>query len=193
MRRMDGRSASERSTNSPDNREPAYLVIGKLRRPHGVHGEMLMDVITDFPERIEAGITVFVGQQYQPQIIQSVRRNAGTLLIAFEGFNTPEEVGALRNAYLYVPAADRPPLPEGEYYHHQLIGLPVVTDEGQKLGVLAEILENAANDIYVVRPDLGPEILLPAIDTVILDIDLQQGEIRVHLLAGLLPDGDTPD
>jgi 16S rRNA processing protein RimM len=193
MPQKDGRSASDQSLSSPDDRQPLYLVIGKLRRPHGVHGEMLMDVITDFPERIKAGITVFVGQQYQQQIIHSVRQNAGTLLVTLEGFNTPEEVGTLRNAYLYVPTADRPPLPEGEYYHHQLIGLPVVTDEGQKLGVLAEILENAANDIYVVRPDLGPEILLPAIDTVILDIDLQQGEIRVHLLEGLLPEGKYPD
>jgi 16S rRNA processing protein RimM len=193
MRRLDGRSASEQSASSPGNGEPVYLVIGKLRRPHGVHGEILMDVITDFPERIKAGIPVFVGPQYQEQIIRSVRPNAGTLLVTFDGFNSPEEVGVLRNVYLYVRAADRPPLPEGEYYYHQLIGLPVVTDEGQKLGVLAEILENAANDIYVVKPELGPEILLPAIDSVILDIDLQQGEIRVHLLAGLLPDGNTLD
>ena len=139
-------------------------MIGKLRRPHGVRGEILMDVITDFPERIKAGIPVFVGPQYQEQIIRSVRPNAGTLLVALEGFNNPDEAGGLRNTYVYVRTADRPPLPAGEYYHHQLIGLPVVTDEGQKLGVLAEILDNAANDIYVVRPAQGPEILLPAID-----------------------------
>jgi 16S rRNA processing protein RimM len=193
MMHPDGRSANGRSPGSPGDGEPVYLVIGKLRRPHGVHGEMLMDVITDFPERIKAGNSVFVGPLYQEHIIRSTRPNAATMLIAFEGFNDPDEVGVLRNSYLYVRASDRPPLPEGEYYHHQLIGLLVVTDEGQKLGVLSEILENPANDIYVVMPDDGPEILLPAIDSVILDIDLQKGEIHVHLLAGLLPDVNTPD
>jgi 16S rRNA processing protein RimM len=192
-RPLDETPTSEQSAGSPGNGETVYLVIGKLRRPHGVHGELLMAVITDFPERIKAGIPVFVGPDHQERIIRTVRPNAGTMLVAFEGFNNLEEVGVLRNLYLYVRAEDRPPLPPGEYYHHQLIGLPVVTDEGQRLGVLAEILENAANDVYVVRPEQGPEILLPAIDSVILDIDLQQGEIRVHLLVGLLPDGNTLD
>jgi 16S rRNA processing protein RimM len=187
-RPLDEIPTNEKSAGSPGNGEPVFLAIGKLRRPHGVRGEILMDVITDFPERIKAGITVFVGPQYQEQIIRSARSNAGTMLIAFEGFNDLEQAGGLRNLYLYVRTDDRPPLPAGEYYHHQLIGLPVVTDEGQKLGFLAEILSNAANDVYVVRPEQGPEILLPAIESVILDIDLPQGEIRVHLLAGLLPD-----
>jgi 16S rRNA processing protein RimM len=185
---LDAIPTDEQSAGSPGSGEPVFLVIGKLRRPHGVRGEILMDILTDFPERIKAGLQVFVGPQHQEQTIRSVRSNAGTLLVAFEGFNNPEEVGVLRNLYLYVRAEDRPPLPPGEYYHHQLIGLPVVTDEGQRLGVLVEILANAANDIYVVRPEQGPEILLPAIDSVILDIDLQHGEIRVHLLAGLLPE-----
>lgn len=192
-RPLDETQTDGQSAGSPGDYGPLFLAIGKLRRPHGVRGEILMDVITDFPERIKTGVSVYLGPQYQELIIRSVRSNAGTLLVAFEGFNNLEEVGELRNLYLYVRADDRPPLPAGEYYHHQLIGLPVVTDEGQKLGVLAEILSNVANDIYVVRPEQGPEILLPAIDTVILDIDLQQGEIRVHLLEGLLPDGNTPD
>ncbi len=190
---MDEIPTSEQSAGSSGNDEPVFLVIGKLRRPHGVRGEILMDVLTDFPERIKAGITVFIGPQYEERIIRSVRSNAGTLLVTLEGFDNPEQVGVLRNQYMHVRAEDRPPLPEGEYYHHQLVGLPVVTDEGQKLGVLTEILANAANDVYVVQPEKGPEILLPAIDSVILDIDLQQGEICVHLMAGLLPDENTRD
>ncbi len=187
---MSNPPTSERFAGSHGNGEPVFLVIGKLRRPHGVHGEILMDIITDFPERIKAGTRVFVGPQHEEQIIHSVRGRgtASTLLVVFEAFNNPEEVGVLRNQYMYVRAEDRPPLPQGEYYHHQLIGLPVLTDEGQVLGVLSEILENAANDVYVVRPKQGADILLPAIDSVILDIDLQQREMRVHLLPGLLPD-----
>lgn len=190
---MSNPPTSERFAGSHGNGEPVFLVIGKLRRPHGVHGEILMDIITDFPERITAGTRVFVGPQHEERIIRSVRGNAGTLLVTFEAFNNPEEVGVLRNQYMYVRAEDRPPLPQGEYYHHQLIGLPVLTDDGQVLGVLSEILENAANDVYVVRPKQGADILLPAIDSVILDIDLQQGEMRVHLLPGLLPDENALD
>lgn len=184
---------SEQFAGSPADGEPVFLVIGKLRRPHGVHGEILMDVITDFPERIVPGTLLFVGEQHEEQIVNSVRQNADTLLIAFEAFDSPEEVGVLRNQYLYVRAEDRPPLPSGEYYHHQLIGLPVLTEGGQALGILTNILENAANDVYVVQPQQGPEILLPAIDSVIVDINLEQGEVRVHLLPGLLPEGSVPD
>jgi 16S rRNA processing protein RimM len=88
---------------------------------------------------------------------------------------------------VYVRADDRPPLAEGEYYHHQLLGLRVVSDEGQFLGRITKILDTTANEVYVVRPDSGPEILLPAIEEVILVIDVDKGEMQVHVLPGLLP------
>ena len=94
----------------------------------------------------------------------------------------------MRNELVYVRADDRPPLAEGEYYHHELIGLRVVDESGDILGILVQILDTRANDVYVVRPQAGPEILLPAIESVILDIDLEKGEIRVHLLPGLIAD-----
>jgi 16S rRNA processing protein RimM len=90
---------------------------------------------------------------------------------------------------MYVSAADRPPLPEGEYYHHQLIGLRVMDDTGQFLGLISGILETGgANDVYVVTSQENRELLLPDIEDVVLSIDLKAGEMRVHLLPGLLPD-----
>jgi 16S rRNA processing protein RimM len=77
-------------------------------------------------------------------------------------------------------------LPEGQYYQHQLIGLKVISDEGQALGQLAEILETGANDVYVVRGGGGKDVLLPAIEDVILGIDLDKKEMRVHVLPGLI-------
>jgi 16S rRNA processing protein RimM len=85
-----------------------------------------------------------------------------------------------------VPATNRPELPEGEYYHHQLVGLNVVTDEGHELGVLADILETGANDVYVVRAADGNETLLPAIPSVVLEVKLADRQMRVHLLDGLI-------
>jgi 16S rRNA processing protein RimM len=171
---------------SPTVGEPEYLVVGFLRRPHGVKGEILMDIQTDFPERLKTGLTVFVGEEYQPMVIASRRPHAAGMLVRFRGITTPENAGLYRNTWVYVPAANRPELPEGEYYHHQLIGLNVVTDEGRDLGILADILETGANDVYVVRDADGVEILLPAIPPVVLDVKLADRQIRVHLLDGLI-------
>jgi 16S rRNA processing protein RimM len=173
-------------TGSPPIGEPEYLVVGFLRRPHGVKGEILMDVHTDFPERLKTGMTLFVGDQYQAMVVASRRPHASGMLVRFRGIKSPEEAGLYRNTWVYVPAANRPKLPEGEYYHHQFIGLNVVTDEGHDLGVLADIIETGANDVYVVRDAEGKDVLLPAIPPVILDIKLADRQMRVHLLDGLI-------
>jgi len=171
---------------SPTVGEPEYLVVGFLRRPHGVKGEILMDIHTDFPERLKTGMTVFVGDEYQPMVIASRRPHAAGMLLRFRGIKSPEDAGQYRNTRVYVPTVDRPELPEGEYYHHQLIGLNVVTDDGRELGLLVDILETGANDVYVVRDRDGNEVLLPAIPPVILEVRLADSQMRVHLLDGLI-------
>lgn len=186
--RREDPAQNERPAGSPSSGEPVYLVIGKLRRPHGVRGEMIMDVYSDFPERIRSDMKVFVGEEFTPIKIRSVRQHNKGLLVSFEGYYVPETVGELRNAMVYVLAEDLPPLTEGEYYHHDIIGLRVVDEEGRELGRVSEILQTPANDVYVVQPESGSEVLLPAVEDVILDIDLDKGEIRVHPLPGLLPD-----
>ena len=173
-------------TGSPPVGEPEYLVVGFLRRPHGVKGEILMDVHTDFPERLKTGMTLYVGDQYQPMMVASRRSHASGMLVRFRGIKSPEEAGLYRNTWVYVPTANRPSLPEGEYYHHQLIGLDVVTDKGRNLGVLADIIETGANDVYLVRDADGNEVLLPAIPPVILDVKLADRQMCVHLLDGLI-------
>jgi 16S rRNA processing protein RimM len=173
-------------TGSPPTGEPEYLVVGFLRRPHGVKGEMLMDVHTDFPERLKTGTTVYLGDQHQPMVIANRRGHAKGLLVRFRGIKTPEKAGLYRNTWVYVPTAGRPELPEGEYYHHQLVGLKIVTDEDRELGTLVDIIETGANDVYVIRDTDGKEILLPAIPPVILDVNLAERQMRVHLLDGLI-------
>ncbi len=171
---------------SPVTGEPAFLVVGKLHHPHGLHGEIFTEVITDFPERLQPGVTIYLGEMKTPLKIHSRRRHGNSLLLAFETFKNPEASGEICNQWIYVAAKDRPVLPDGEYYHHQLLGLTVVSDEGRDLGKMTGILETGANDVYIVRTPEGCEILLPAIDSVILKIDLELGQILVHLLPGLL-------
>jgi 16S rRNA processing protein RimM len=176
----------QQPAGSPSPGEPVFLAVGKLGRPHGVRGEIFLHLLTDFPERLNAGVKVFLGPGYDPIEIEAQRWHKNALLLSLSGYDTPEAVGSLTNQYLFVRADDRPPLPEGEYYHHQLIGLQVVDEQGQVLGSISEILETGANDVYVVLPPQGTEILLPAIQDVILEIDLPNRQMLVRLLPGLL-------
>jgi 16S rRNA processing protein RimM len=181
------RGKQEKSAkNAPKAGAFEHLLVGILRRPHGVRGEMLLAVLTDFPERIQDGAVFLLGDDLQPVTVESVRQHNKGLLISFEEYPDLESLGFLRNVSLFVRVDDRPPLPEGEYYQHQLLGLDVVTDEGIVLGVVIGFIQTGANDVYRVLAEDGKEVLLPAIDDVILDIDVPNQRITVHLLDGLL-------
>jgi 16S rRNA processing protein RimM len=185
MPRKNAPSPAPAGSGSPVG-EPVYLTVGFIRRPHGIHGELIMDIHTDFPDRLRAGAKVFLGDEHKPTKLASVRPHGISMLVSFLGLTDPESAGRLRNTWVYVPAADRPPLPEGKVYQHQVLGLRVVADDGRELGTLVDIFETGANNIYVVKTAEGKEILLPAIPDVVLEIDLPNGEIKVHLLEGLI-------
>lgn len=173
------------SSGSPEG-EPDYLTVGFLRRPHGVHGEIVMDLHTDFPERLKRGKKLLVGAAHTELTVESVREHQKGVLIKFNGVDTPEGAGQLRNQWVYVKASEVPPLPEGQIYKHQLIGFQILDEDEKLLGELVEIIETGANDVYVVRDESGREILLPAIPSVILDRDTDRRLMRVHLLEGLI-------
>ena len=178
--------ADKKKTSGSPNGEPLYLSVGFLRRPHGVLGEIVMDLHTDFPERMKAGRKLFVGEEYKPMTLTNVRPHQLGLLVKFENIETPEDAGRFRNQWVYIKAKDAPPLPEGKIYQYELIGFKVVDENDNPLGELAEILETGANDVYIVRDDSGKEILLPNIPSVILDLDTGARLMRVHLLEGLI-------
>jgi 16S rRNA processing protein RimM len=168
------------STGSPAPGEPVFIALGFLRRTHGIYGELIMDVLTDFPERIRAGRLVYVGENHEEHKLGSVRPADKTLLVTLSGFKTPEDATRFRNSYVYARVEELPELPPGEYYHHQLVGLAVVNESGQPLGELVEVLQTGANDVYVVRTDSGGELLFPAIADVVLAVDLERQEMRVR-------------
>lgn len=109
----------------------------------------------------------------------------GYALLRLEGLESVETVRSLAGQWLVAPGEPVPDLPPGEYYHYQLVGLEVVTDQGEELGTLQEVLVTGSNDVYVVRSATGDEILLPAISQVVKDVDLPAGRILVHLIDGL--------
>jgi 16S rRNA processing protein RimM len=178
------------AAGSPQLGEPAFLAVGKLRHPHGVHGEMLMEIYTDFPERLQPGIILYLLQDAVQLRLIKRRQHREGLLMTFEGYISPEDVGRFRNQIVYVKSADIPPLAEGEYYHHQLIGLRAVTSAGELIGTVTEILETGASDVLVILPESGPEVMVPMVDAFIHGIDLNKREITVHPIPGMLTEED---
>lgn len=169
-------------------REPDFVLVGVLRRPHGLRGEVQVSIETDFPERLQPGVQLFLGEAHTPVTIRSYRLMDNGLLLSFKEFPDRNSLESIRNAPLFSRVQDSPPLPPGQYYRYQLMGLSVVTDTGEELGVLTQVLETGANDVYVVQSPTYGEVLLPAIEDVVLETDIEAKRMRVHLLDGLLPE-----
>lgn len=158
--------------------DPERLIVGRVAAAHGVRGEFRMAVLTNHPEHLPSLRTIYIGEDgtaYHPRRIQVRDRDA---VVKVAELTTPEEAAARRGELVRIDRTDAPPLPEGEFYHYQLLGLDVVDLDGQPLGRLAQIVETGANDVYIV---VGPngETLLPAIEAVIREIDLEGGRMVV--------------
>ncbi len=166
--------------------EPRYLAVGRILRPHGVRGELRVEILTDYPEHLERVRTVYIGDDYHPYKLAALRFHQNLMLLTLEGCSDRDAADDLRGALVSVVLKDAVPLEEDEYYHFQLIGLQAVSDEGDVLGEIVEILSlPGANDVYVVHGSRG-EILLPAIADVIQKVDFDARRVTVHLLPGLI-------
>jgi 16S rRNA processing protein RimM len=149
-----------------------------VRAPRGVRGELSVASLTEFPERFRRGSTLWAGGvAYTVRLARSFR---ATLLLQLEGITTRAQAEALRGRLLEVPLADLQPLDADRYYRFQLVGMAVNDIDGRPLGRLEEVLETGANDVYVVRNEDG-ELLVPAIDTVVRDVDVPGRRMVVEL------------
>jgi 16S rRNA processing protein RimM len=171
---------------SADAVEPRFLIIGRALKAHGVRGEIRVAVHTDLPERFTWLKTVYLGETNpQPMSVEGVRFHQNFALLKLVGVDDRDAAEELRGEWLQVPLEEAIPLEEGEYFLYQLIGLTVVSDEGEALGELAEILETGANHVFLARGPRG-DILLPDTKEVIRDIDFENGRMVVRLLPGLV-------
>jgi 16S rRNA processing protein RimM len=164
---------------------PQYLVIGQVRGSWGVAGDAKAEIITDFPERFALLDLVYLGDDLTPYKLEGSRLYRRWVLLKFAGVDSPEAVTKLVGATVQIPASQAMALESGEYYEHQIIGLEVVTEEGQSLGRVAEILYTGSNDVYVVQGG-EREILIPAIKDVVSEISLEKSRITIRLMEGLL-------
>jgi 16S rRNA processing protein RimM len=160
-----------------------YVTIAQVLAPWGVEGKLRVDVITDFPHRLTPHSRVYL--DHKPVTIVSASWHKGQAIIKLEGIDSDEQAEKLRGKALEIHYRQLETLPEGQYYHFQLIGLEVWTTQGQRIGKVVRVLSTPANDNYVVASEKG-EILIPAIEDVVKGIDLEAKRITIEAIKGLL-------
>ena len=164
------------------------LRVGVITSTHGIRGEVKVFPTTDDPQRFRKlkDVLLDTGRGLQPMEVEQVRFFKNMVIVKFKGLDSIDDVEIFRGRDLLVSRENAVELGPDEYFIADLIGLLVVTDEGERLGTLTDVLQTGANDVYVVKTDAGKEILLPAIKQCILDTDPEAGKITVHILDGLL-------
>ena len=164
------------------------LEVGQIVNTFGIKGEVKVMPFTDDINRFDYLEKVYVKTRRDEKLykVENARYHKNMVLLKLEGIENPEQAEMLKNAFLEIDREDAIPLEEGTYFIADLIGLEVYTDEGKLLGKVADIYNAGANDIYVVKDELGKQILLPGIDEVIKEVDLDKSKILVHLIPGLI-------
>ena len=160
------------------------LAVGRIVRPHGVRGAMLLEPYSELASAVAPGSRVQLGPEQVAATVVACRKHGARYLLELKGHTSHASAEHWREAEVRIPADKAPALPPDSYFHWQLLGLSVVTEDGTLLGQLAEILTTGANDVYLVRGER--EILLPATSEVIRQVDAASGRLIVHLLPGLI-------
>ncbi len=165
-----------------------YLEIGQIVNTFGIKGMVKVKPFTDDIEQFEKLKKIYVKtknskKEYE---IEQVKYHKNLILIKFVGIDKIEEAEILKGNYLIRDRENEEPLEEGTYYIVDLLGLEVFEEDGNLLGNVEDIYNTGSNDIYVVKNELGKQILLPAIADVIKKIDLENKKITVHLIKGLI-------
>jgi 16S rRNA processing protein RimM len=171
---------------------PDRLVVGRVLRPHGVRGELSVEVLSDAPERFAPGAELGVGDPDGPQppetaVVRAARRHLGRLLLTLEGVDDRDAADRYRGAWLSIPATEARPLEEDEFWPHQLVGLTVVDHQGRERGRVADVVPGAAHDLLAVELPGGATALVPAV-AALVTVELEAGRVLVDAVPGLLPE-----
>jgi len=161
------------------------IIIGKITSPHGIKGEVKVQPLTDYPERFYKTKSVWVDAKKNYLSIESVREQLELFLVKFQGIDERDEAEKLINSFLTIDADQVMDLPPGHFYRFQIIGLGVYDVQGAYLGELTDILETGANDVYVVKREEQKELLIPALKSIVREIDVEKKRMTVKLPEGL--------
>ncbi len=162
--------------------------VGVITSPHGVRGEVKVFPTTDDVKRFKRlkEVILDTGKENVILEIEGVKFFKQFVILKFKGLDTPEEVAKYRQKSLYVTRENAVRLGKDEYFIADLMGLKVYDEADAEIGVLREVLETGANDVYVIDLNDGRELLLPAIKECVLHVDVEAGKMQIHILDGLL-------
>ncbi len=165
-----------------------FLKVGVITGTHGIRGEVKVFPTTDDPARFKKLKKVFLdtGKGYEELEIEQVKFFKKFVILKFKGYDNINDIEKYRQMSLLVDRKNAVKLKKNEYFIADLLELDVWTDEEEYLGILKDVLQTGANDVYVVEMEDQKEVLIPAIKECILSVDLEKRMMRVHLLKGLL-------
>lgn len=164
------------------------LKVGVITSTHGVRGEVKVFPTTDSAERFLDIVYVLLdtGREMKRLDIKNVKFYKNLAILKFDGIDNINDIEKYKGHDLWIPREEAQELGEDEYYIADLIDMEVVLEDGSKFGTLKDVMETGANDVYIVEREDGSEVLLPAIGECILDVDLEENKMTVHLMKGLL-------
>lgn len=164
--------------------DESTVAVGRITRAHGVQGELAVLVISEVPGRFADGETVWL-EDGRTLTVESSRPHKDRLLVRFREVQSREQAEALQRALLVVPESLSPELPEGSWWDHRIVGCALETDTGRALGTVHDVIHTAANDVWSAVDDEGTETLIPVLEDVILDVDMDAKRIVVREIPGL--------
>ena len=183
------RRRRQRNSATPsDERGQGWVAVGEIVGAFGVHGEVKVVPLTDFPERFAQTPTLHLGDAHTPHAVESARQHQRIVVLKLEGVDEMVAAARLRGVTLWIPEAERMPLPTDQFYLSDVVGLPVTHVNGQPLGKVVDFIPSGANDLFVVRTPGGREVLLPAVREFIHELDIPAGVLRVAPIPGLFDD-----
>ncbi len=161
--------------------------VGVITSTHGIAGEVKVYPTTDDIRRFKKlkQVILDTGKGERELVVEQARFSKNMVILKFEEFSNINEVEPLRGGRLYVTRENAVPLGEGEYFIADLVGMRVVSTDGEELGILRDVMPTGANDVYIVERPGGEELLLPAIRECVREVDAEEGTITVYLMPGL--------
>lgn len=164
------------------------LQVGVITSTHGVRGEVKVFPTTDDPARFKKlkKVVLDTGKETLPLEIAGVKFFKQFVILKFKGIDNINDIEKYRQCPLLVTREDAVPLEEDEYYIADMIGMKVVTEDGEEFGTLKDVMETGANDVYIIDSNAHGEVLIPAIQECILDVDIEAQQMKIHLMDGLV-------
>ena len=164
------------------------LQVGVITQTHGVRGEVKVFPTTDDVNRFKKlkQVILDTGKETMPLEIQSVKFFKQFVILKFKGIDNINDIEKYKRCSLYVTREHAVPLEEDEYFIADMIGMEVCTEDGNIFGTLKDVIETGANDVYVIENAEHGEVLVPAIKECIRSVDIEKGQMMIHLMDGLI-------